>query len=606
MTENLHRRLTLPPLVVLVIATMAAACGSSESRTAAAEGAAEAAVATIKPGYPAPRFPAYLRPPKTVEELMPRMRQVVRARSGFEDVGLDSMKAGDTIGLVVSVSADEMTLQALQRALEERQVHAVILRDHELNGVSREDAEALWKTVRAQFTTEHGWLEEATWIERDFPQPDAVKAWLKERRPDLYQQVFPAARELSPHLQQINEKMTIPNTGQNLLKYFAKHPEMKGVFWGKGGSGNLRRALHPQERRFLGRMTYDNRWDVMGAWGDYPADVWRLAEEQTIEPIRWIDHVRITDPEGTDISFDLTEEIADRWSRGVYERGFLYMFPSNATGRFAYSFVNYPALSGEWLAREPTVMPTGVIAATRGQTGFIPRWELLYKDGYLREVKGGGLAGDLLREFMQYPRIHDLSYPFSSDEHKGFFYLYSIAQGTHPKAFRAADANFGAGGAERFRAGVLVWGVGNTVQHQPGSTQKSQKLLDFAAQYNLPRKSSFHSMTYLSTYKVHLRNSGKSVKLVDKGHMTSLDNPEVRALASRYGNPDVLLTEDWIPELPGINRPGDYEAYAKAPFEAVRQVNELVNAGTYSFFYPPAGGANKPATPTTAAKPFEP
>ena len=39
--------------------------------------------------------------------------------------------------------------------------------------------------------------------------------------------------------------------------------------------------------------------------------------------------------------------------------------------------------------------------------------------------------------------------------------------------------------------------------------------------------------------------------------MKSLDDPEVRALASRYGDPDYLLAEDWIPEVPGINAPGD-------------------------------------------------
>ena len=48
--------------------------------------------------------------------------------------------------------------------------------------------------------------------------------------------------------------------------------------------------------------------------------------------------------------------------------------------------------------------------------------------------------------------------------------------------------------------------------------------------------------------------------------MTSLDDPEVRALASRYGDPDYLLAEDWIPEVPGINAPGDYmKDYAAQP-----------------------------------------
>ena len=49
--------------------------------------------------------------------------------------------------------------------------------------------------------------------------------------------------------------------------------------------------------------------------------------------------------------------------------------------------------------------------------------------------------------------------------------------------------------------------------------------------------------------------------------MTSLDNPEVRALASRYGNPDELLQEDWRPGMPGINLPGDYADYAANPWK---------------------------------------
>ena len=53
---------------------------------------------------------------------------------------------------------------------------------------------------------------------------------------------------------------------------------------------------------------------------------------------------------------------------------------------------------------------------------------------------------------------------------------------------------------------------------------------------------------------MRLRNANKWVNILDKGHMTSLDNPEVRALASRYGDPNYLLTEDWIPEVPGHQR----------------------------------------------------
>ena len=143
---------------------------------------------------------------------------------------------------------------------------------------------------------------------------------------------------------------------------------------------------------------------------------------------------------------------------------------------------------------------------------------------------------------MQLPGINDLVYPFHNPEHKGYWYLYEIAFGTHPKAFRNPQGlEDGTVIPERLRAGVIHWGLGITLHHDPGVPTQSQKLLDFTKQYNMPRDHGFHTHTYFTTYKVHLRNADQWVTLLDKGRMTSLDNPEVRALASRYGNPDDLL-----------------------------------------------------------------
>ena len=36
---------------------------------------------------------------------------------------------------------------------------------------------------------------------------------------------------------------------------------------------------------------------------------------------------------------------------------------------------------------------------------------------------------------------------------------------------------------------------------------------------------------------------------VEKGHLTVLDDLEIRRLASKFGDPDQLLREDWIPPL---------------------------------------------------------
>ena len=58
----------------------------------------------------------------------------------------------------------------------------------------------------------------------------------------------------------------------------------------------------------------------------------------------------------------------------------------------------------------------------------------------------------------------------------------------------------------------------------------------------------YHLRYYFMTYTAHLRD-GRTVKLLDKGHLTVLDDPEVRALAATYGDPDKMLSVDWIPVL---------------------------------------------------------
>ena len=240
-------------------------------------------------------------------------------------------------------------------------------------------------------------------------------------------------------------------------------------------------------------------------------------------------------------------------------------------------------------------LANGIIAGTTNHTGYYPNWEVTLKDGYVRDVKGGGLFGEALKEFLQYPNSNDKVMPFHNENHPGYWWLYEIAMGTHPKGFRnPAGLQLGNATPERNRSGVFHWGLGVTLHHDPGSPAKSQKLTDFTAEYNLPRDHGWHTHTYFTTYKVRLRNADRWVTITDRGRMTSLDNPEVRALASRYGNPDELLQEDWRPGMPGINQPGNYADYAQDPWKFVWGDIEKVMAGTYNYFYPA-----RPATTTT-------
>ena len=138
----------------------------------------------------------------------------------------------------------------------------------------------------------------------------------------------------------------------------------------------------------------------------------------------------------------------------------------------------------------------------------------------------------------------------------GFWYLYEIAFGSHPKAFRHPIPLEESGNTspERARSGVIHWGLGIRLWHDPDAPTESKKWAEFSKKNNTPFDHGWHTHTYFTTYKVRLRNADKWVALLDKGRMTSLDDPEVRALASRYGNPDDVLAEDWIPEVPGHQR----------------------------------------------------
>lgn len=572
----------------LVAAIAASACSgrSGPARDAAAPAALD---------YPEPRFPAYLKPISKVEEVLPHVRLLARNKTGVQGAGLGVASAGDTVTFVTTSASDPLIVEAVKRAMEERGVKVNVVPEYEMVGISKEDA-LEYQTIRRSYTSEQGYMEAATWVEANFPDPDAIKTWLKGRRPDLYEKLFPQSRELSPKLKDVQQKLQLPNLGQGIQAYLTTHPEVRGIFWGKGGGTFLRRNLHPMENKFLGLFLVDNRWDVMSALGTYPGDVWQLAEEQLMEPLVHVDKITAKDPEGTDVWADISEEQAAHWARGVYQRGHLYMFPNQATGRFGYSVVDYPAFQKEWLPREPLAIIHGQIAGTTNHTGFFPRWEVHFNDnGYVSEVKAGGLVGDALREFMQLPRINDLVYPFHNPEHKGYWYLYEIAFGTNPKAFRNPQGMAdGTVIPERLRSGVIHWGLGITLHHDPGVQTQSQKLLDFTKQYNMPRDHGFHTHTYFTTYKAHLRSADRWVTLLDKGRMTSLDNAEVRALASRYGDPDQLLAEDWRPEIPGVNAPGDYmKDYAPDPWKTVKSVIDAVMAGTYERFYPKAPAARK-------------
>jgi hypothetical protein len=602
--------------IVLVLVLPVLAAGACRKSTPAAEQSGAAATAQVGAAgekYAAPRWPSYFKQPGSVEDLMPAARSLVRNQSGLQGKGLGILSPGESVLIVAGNDADPMVLEAINRALVERKIKPFIKHVYEMVGQTKEQADAdRARRTRGQEIEHAGIYQASAWITGQFPEPTQPKAWLKQRNPKLYAELFPgekegdAAAKPQPRQRPRGEGGEDADTGgqpqgtgdysgrnavgEAIKAFLTKHPEVRGVFWGSGGSTGLRRQLYPMQDKFLGTFITDNVYNLQSQMSTYPGDVWQLAEEQLLEPLVYVDRVEITDPEGTNLHADITEEMAQRWAAGAYQRGHLYMFPNQATGRFGYSFVNYPAFQQKWLPREPIARIEGVLAGTQGHGGFFPRWEVYFKNGFISDVKGGGAQGEALKEFLHYPGLQELTFPYHNEP--GYWYLYEIAFGSHPKGFRHPLPLLKTGNTsnERIRSGVIHWGLGIRLWHDPDAPTESKKWREFTEQHNVAFDHGWHTHTYFTTYKVRLRNANKWVNLLEKGHMTSLDNPEVRALASRYGDPDYLLTEDWIPDVPGINAPGDYlKDYAPNPGAHALAVMDRAIKGAYDHYFPGAG-----------------
>ena len=613
---RLSNAVKLVTVVFLATVIVAAACSrANKDRNDSASAATRAGAAGET--YPEPRWPSYFKPPKSVDDLMDASRKFVRNQSGLQGKGMGILQSGESVLIVANNDADAMVLDAIKRALVERKITPHLKFVYEMAGETREAADArIARREKGRDITKAGIYQASQWIDNQFPNPAEPKAWLKARRPEVYKELFPG--ETSEVKYDPNAPKQRPRgeaaggggggedadtgatttsdyqsrnaVGEGIKKYLTAHPEIRGVFWGQGGSTGLRRQLYPMQDKFLGTFVTDNVYTLQSQMSTYPGDVWQLAEEQLLEPLVYVDRMEAKDPEGLDVWADITDDMAERWAAGAYQRGHLYMFPNQATGRFGYSFVSYPAFQQKYLPREPIARINGTIAGTQGHGGFFPRWEVTFTNGFISDVKGGGAQGEALKEFVKWDKLNNLTYPYHNQP--GFWYLYEIAFGSHPKAFRHPIPLLKTGNTspDRVRSGVIHWGLGIRLWHDPDAPTESKVWREFSEKNNVPFDHGWHTHTYFTTYKVRLRNANKWVNLLEKGHMTTLDNAEVRALASRYGDPNYLLTEDWIPEVPGINAPGDYlKDYAPNPGKYALEVLDKANKGLYQHYFPGAG-----------------
>lgn len=538
--------------------------------------------------FPAPRFPLLPKDPETVAEALPHARLTAANTVGLFGEGLGTAKAGETIVVVPSAadSPNPHILEALRQALVERKVRPIFLQVTP-KGVSEWSYLGGRGTVTppsvSRFADDGAQEVRSMWFPM-FVRPNVPQTWLKNTRPDLYDRLYAKddpKYQPTPESQQYG---TAPE-GALLQEYLRTHPEVDRLYWG-GSWIYLAPSLGPFAAKWRGAAVFD-RWRVMSQASSYPGDVWVLSEIKNQEALPFIDRVHLTDPEGTDISLEVSPELGRRWAKGAFERGHQHLGPNMATGRHARNAVSYPSLEDEWIPRGPLALWSGVVAGTVNHVGFYPKIEVHYTDGYVSKVVGGGTYGELMRTFLNYPEINTVTYPFH--DRPGFYNLAEVALGTNPKYFRDPKAPGQPLNVtqERVRAGTLHFGVGTQLENDPTSKgRRSDVWQAFAAKHDVPFYHGWHVHAYFATYRVRLRNSDKWLAILDRGRMTSLDDPEVRALASRYGNADKILEDAWFPEIPGINAPGRFDDYAQNPGKYHRAQNDKIFSGTYEHLRP--------------------
>jgi len=272
----------------------------------------------------------------------------------------------------------------------------------------------------------------------------------------------------------------------------------------------------------------------------FPRDVHTLINEKLWNAFRERGRggrVHLTDPEGTELTYTLWPEYFDGSRRGYAEVPWW----------------------GHVMGHAPTPIlrqedATGVVAGTTNHFSRpFPPLRVVLQAGRVEVVEGGGRYGEAWRELLQ--EAQDIRYPCFP--RPGLFWLWEIAIGTNPKIARPSRIDRHSSGGmewERRRSGIIHAGFG-TRWRGPEEVWAGERGIVYG---HLHVHLCFPTLTVTTT-------GGEEIRLIERGHLTVLDDPDVRRLAARHGDPDVLLREDWQPDVPGISAEGTYEAYARDP-----------------------------------------
>ncbi|MDA2934552.1 hypothetical protein MYX82_09445, partial [Acidobacteria bacterium AH-259-D05] len=305
----------------------------------------------------------------------------------------------------------------------------------------------------------------------------------------------------------------------------------RGSTWGKLGSTRTVSWEYPtKEQLYSAHASFPD--EVMYALAN---KVWRKLINGTT--------IRITDPTGTDVTFTIDDKFKRDMAkiRGLANRG-----KEGLENPLPHE--NHLTLIPD-LSAKPDAH--GVIITRALHAGPIPEMKLYLENGQVVRVEGGGAAGEYFKEaFLRFDNIQyqNRRYP-GYPPGPGVRWLEEVSLGINPKAVRPYNEeqyremggytqySFG-----RRRSGVLHFAIGSDMVDR--ATEPEDRI------GGLPRNHRDLEL-YFVTYYVD------GEKIVENGHLLALDDREIRRIAAKYGDPDQLLSEDWIPAVPGVNVPAE-------------------------------------------------
>lgn len=286
------------------------------------------------------------------------------------------------------------------------------------------------------------------------------------------------------------------------LMYFTHVPFQSGFKKGEGGEMGGSDIVTPSGHQ----LRYDYlKWTrdlLVSSFETFPVEVARLIDQKTWALVEGAKEFRITDLEGTDLTIRFSDE---EWKMFRSGRGSGLLFKP---GHLGMPFRSAKDMSG-------------VIVCSSIAGGPVVPIKLTIKDGRAVAVEGGGRFGEVLRKNLE--ELPDA----------GRLATYTV--GTNPKAYRPTmwERMSGSGRIFAWRFGRQRSGA---IHQGLGSAYPNDK-------WKIIRHMEFYFTTLIADGK----------KVIDRGHLVALDDPEVRQLAAKFGDPDEVLREEWIPAVPGVN-----------------------------------------------------